>query len=119
MEDSPGQGSDPITSRYASDPGMSDLVGWFVGELPARIDSLRAAWDGHRLKDLERLAHQLRGAGMGYGFPAISDAAGTLERKLMELSSRPGAQAAALASEFDRLVDVCARACGPGSQSRS
>jgi HPt (histidine-containing phosphotransfer) domain-containing protein len=114
MADSPGQGSDPITSRYASDPEMSDLVGWFVGELPARVSSLRAAWEAQRLKDLERLVHQLRGAGMGYGFPAISEAAGSLERRLVDLAGRPAPEAAALAGEFERLVDVCARACAPG-----
>jgi len=114
MPDSPGPGSDPIISRYASDPEMSELVGLFVDELPARVSSMRAAWDNQRLRDLERLAHQLRGAGMGYGFKAISDAAGSLERRLTELTGpSPASAADKLAAEFQQLLDVCARACAP------
>lgn len=114
MADLPGPGSDPITSRYAADPEMAELVGLFVDELPGRLRSLRAAWDAHRLADLERIAHQLRGAGMGYGFSAISDAAGRLERRLSQLAGAGvEAQAAAIAREFDTLVEVCSRACAP------
>lgn len=106
-------GSDPIISSYASDPDMADLVALFVQGLPDRLRSLQAAWDGLRLRDVQRLAHQLRGTGAGYGFPAISRAAGSLEDRLVSLDGGQAA-AASLAGEYRALIDICRRAsCGP------
>jgi len=107
------QGPDPITSSFASDPDMADLVALFIQELPTRIQSLRAAWESERLSDLQRLAHQLKGTGIGYGFPAITRAAGSLENRLMNLGEDTDtAAAASLTNEYQDLIDVCQRASG-------
>src|SRR5262249_9539441 len=96
---------------FANDPEMAQLVQLFVSELPGRIDALAAAWAERRTTDLTRLAHQLKGAGGGYGFPAIGHAAGALEAGLRSLPA-PGDTAALdrLKSAFAALMDLCAKA---------
>jgi histidine phosphotransfer protein HptB len=79
--------SDRAFSRLANDLAMADLVREFVGELPARVAALEHAaadldWDAIR-----RLAHQLKGAGGSYGFPAITAAAAVVEKSLGEPES--------------------------------
>ncbi len=93
----------PIRSSLAADPEMVDLVELFVRELPQRVAALEAAasaGDG-----LRRLAHQLKGAGSGYGFAELSAAAAALERiavddtaTVVEVHARGG-----------ELVDICRR----------
>ena len=60
----------PIFSEYANDADMAELVEGFVAELPKRIEAISSAVSQSRGTDLKRLAHQLRGAAPGYGFPS-------------------------------------------------
>ena len=101
-----------IVSQFASDPDMAELVDIFITELPDRIASMNAAWNARKVPDLTRLAHQLRGASAGYGFPSIGAAAGALEEGLKQLHD-PTTQdsVATLAAEFRDLLDLCRRAC--------
>jgi len=100
-----------ILSEFAADPDMAELVELFVTELPTRVAALNAAWSGKRLTDLTRLAHQLKGASAGYGFPAIGNAAGTLEAGLKQLDAATAqASVERLAKEYRELVDLCGRA---------
>ncbi len=111
---SPQKPSGPIVSQFAADPEMAELVQLFLSELPARIAAMTTAWSGRQISDLTRMAHQLKGAGAGYGFPTIGAAAGTLESGLKKLDAA-SAQASVdrLAAEFRALVDLCSRACQP------
>jgi HPt (histidine-containing phosphotransfer) domain-containing protein len=68
----------PLHSALAGDPDLADVLPQFVRSLGARASSLRAA--AGDLVTLRRLAHQLKGAAGGYGFPLISEAAERLER---------------------------------------
>ncbi len=103
-----GENNLPLQSLYADDPDMADLVRLFVSELPDRIASAERAWRERRVEDLTRLAHQLKGAGSGYGYPAITQAAAQLERELRELNAREGV--ADVRDELDTLLDMCRRA---------
>jgi len=97
---------DPILSEYAEDPDMKDLLDTFVSELPGKIAAIRDAWDHHNHANLRRIAHQLKGAGGGYGFGVISDAAQRLESSLAQ-----GPQDLERArTELDALIDLCQRA---------
>ena len=69
----------PIHSRFASDPEMREIVALFVAELPARLGELHKAWRTGDLDRIRIMAHQLKGAGGGYGFPELSTLAGELE----------------------------------------
>lgn len=108
-------GDRPLVSQYADDPEMAELVGLFVHELPDRLRAFAAAWSEKRVEDLRRMAHQLKGAAPGYGFPAIGQAAGSLESRLKTLPPEDGAAALeSLAEEFRRLVELCTRASEGG-----
>lgn len=94
-----------LVSELSNDADMIELVEIFVADLPKRIGALSAALaDGDRAT-LARVAHQLKGAAGGYGFPAITEAAGTLEEsvKSSEAIDR-------LAAQVRQVADLCARA---------
>jgi HPt (histidine-containing phosphotransfer) domain-containing protein len=74
----------PIRSTYEDDPDMLELVQSFAEELPERARSLEDLVASERLDELQTLAHQLKGAGGGYGFQPITDVAGELEQALKE-----------------------------------
>ncbi|MFM9996361.1 MAG: Hpt domain-containing protein [Phycisphaerales bacterium] len=89
---------------------MSELVGFFVEELPARLEALRSAWTGGKTTLLARLAHQLKGAGSGYGFPQIGEAAARVEAALAGTSASSPPDLAAVNKQLRDLVDLCTRA---------
>jgi PAS domain S-box-containing protein len=71
-----------LKSAYASDPEMKGIIKEFVATLPgrmAKIDFLRRERD---MTELRRVLHQLKGAGGGYGFDALSRAATVAESAL-------------------------------------
>lgn len=101
----------PLQSAYAGDPEMAELVGMFVRELPVRLEAFVGAWRAGDREALCRMAHQLRGSGAGYGFPALSRAAADLESALRGLDgSAAGAATEAIQSKVEALLAVCRRA---------
>lgn len=107
----PGVGSGPLVSQYAHDPEMSELVTFFVEELPVRLEALRSAWTRGQTMLLARLAHQLKGAGAGYGFPQIGEAAGRVESAIGGRSPSCPPDLADVEHRMGELVALCARAC--------
>ncbi len=100
----------PVISSFADDPDMAELVSLFVDELPDRIAALTRAYETGEAAALKRLAHQLKGAGTGYGFAGISERAGVLEGRLISLASADEAEAVQrVKPELDRLLDLCRR----------
>jgi HPt (histidine-containing phosphotransfer) domain-containing protein len=75
---------DPLHSSYAADPDMREIVREFALELPGRADVLESLLAARAWKDLSVLAHQLKGAGGGYGFAPVSELAGGLEQALRD-----------------------------------
>lgn len=70
----------PVYSDMRGDPDFSELLEMFVGEMATRRSELREA---HTRGDLERvrtMAHQLKGAGGGYGFSGLTEVAAALEQ---------------------------------------
>ncbi len=105
-----------LTSEYATDPDMRDLVAEFVDAMPARALALQVALAEQRLRDLQRLAHQLKGAAGGYGFPTLGSAAGILESTLKSpgLKSADPAPLDRIRTQVDDLIALCSRAvAGP------
>ncbi len=98
---------DAIRSSNEGDPDMVEIVREFASDLPNRVRRLEELLAQGDFEELERVAHQLKGAGGGYGFPQITEAAAVLE-----LALRDGAdtsrvkQGAALLSETLRAVMV-------------
>jgi len=93
----------PLTSDMADDEDMAELVEQFVATVPERVGALRAASVTGDRVCLARLAHQLKGAAGGYGFPRISESAAALEAACR--SDDP----AAVADTLDELVRLLSR----------
>ena len=90
---------DPIRSIYEDDPDMLEIVREFAAELPDRIAELASKLEAGQLRELQTMAHQLKGAGGGYGFDQVTDAAAVLEQALKD---EDGAE---------RVQDCCRTLC--------
>ena len=102
-QDSPHNAA--IVSKLANDPDMAEIVKLFVDELPGRVEAIENSLTRQDFDALVRLAHQLKGAAGGYGFPQITDAARTLEE-----SAQATKDLDRLATEVRELGDLCQRA---------
>lgn len=98
-------GSRPIKSTLSNDPDMIELIQMYVEEMPERIAELERSWQGTRLDELTRFAHQLKGASAGYGFEQVGDAAAKLEQTLR--LGIPDMER--IKTELDELVSLCGR----------
>lgn len=94
-----------LVSTFATDPDMQELVGVFIEELGSHIDKIQSALSSGQLDEVRSIAHQLKGAGGGYGFMPITEAALTLETAV-----KTQANLAAITKAMDELVDLCKRA---------
>ena len=95
-------GAAPLVSALAADAEIARLLDGFVGRLPERLGAMERALGARDLVGLADLAHQLKGAATGYGFPTITEAAAELEA----VAAARGEVERALAA----LADVCRRA---------
>lgn len=75
-----GQIPDVLVSELAGDEEFGELVDMFVEELPKRVSLIAKALAETKFEVLQALAHQLKGAAGGYGFPTISDSARAIEK---------------------------------------
>ena len=91
---------DPIRSTYEADPDMLEIVREFAHELPERIARVESLLAARSFAELQTLAHQLKGAGGGYGFPIITEVAAALERALKSGEAEPVVK--------DRAGELCA-----------
>ena len=98
---------EPLKSEFAGDEEMMELVEFFVSDLREKIEAINEAWQSEDGTRLRRLAHQLKGAGGGYGFPTITEAAGDLEHDLIDNQMR----LSAVNEKVEALILLCRRAC--------
>lgn len=99
-----------LRSEFADDPDMKEILTMFIQEMPERVGQLRQFWDSRQLENLKRQAHQLKGAGGGYGYPSISETAGKLENSLATaLGGATDEQLTRIKTQLDELVDLCQR----------
>lgn len=109
MSSIPSGERQPLFSTFKDDPDMAELVQAFVAELPDRLAAMQRSLDEGDLATVIRSIHQLRGAGGGYGFDPISQAAGTIEDAYR---SRPEANRSldSFRGQVDALIELCRRA---------
>ncbi|MCG6154761.1 Hpt domain-containing protein [Rubinisphaera margarita] len=79
IADSASLQSTPVRSLYAADEDFQELLEYFVGALPERRMQLLANLEEGDVAMLKGIAHQLKGAGGGYGYPGLTDVAHRLE----------------------------------------
>ncbi len=90
-----------IQSEYADDPDLADILDEFVAGLPDTVSAMREAMANNHYEKLQRGAHQLKGAGGGYGYPSLTETAKVLE----DAANAKDAEAAKLA--FGELCALC------------
>ncbi len=93
-----------LRSEYQDDPEMADLIVLFLDELGPRVDSIRSAWQARDAEQVRRIAHQIKGAAGGYGYPTISRVAQRLEASFDRDHSAALESARA---DLHELIDLC------------
>jgi HPt (histidine-containing phosphotransfer) domain-containing protein len=93
----------PIHSEFASDADFREVLVAFVDAVPARCRLLAELHKAGALEELARHAHQLKGAGGGYGFPEVSGAGAELQQACR------AQDAARIAQSLAQLLDVLGR----------
>ena len=93
----------PIRSTFTDDIDFAELLHEFVATIPEKRSAVRDLERKGALDELRVLAHQLKGASGGYGFPGLSEAAAELEQSCKTRESDHIARAA------DRIVDYLNR----------
>lgn len=88
-----------IPAPMAEDPAFQELVRSFVNELPGRVAAAHAAAVAGDIERVRTLAHQLKGAGAGYGFPDVSTRAAKLETLAVVGDDPPAIHGAIVALE--------------------
>ncbi len=68
-----------VVSEYADDPALAGILEVFVTGLTGKVHAMKDHLANGNLDELERLAHQLKGAGGSYGYPIITEAAAGIE----------------------------------------
>ena len=102
-----------LRSEMANDPEIAELVEEFVGELPSRIGALSSALgDGDAIR-LRTLAHQLKGAAGGYGFPTIGHVAKRVEEECLRADGSAAELLERARSGVDELINLCRQASRP------
>lgn len=99
----------PLRSQYAGDADMAELLEVFLSELSERTERLRGLLREGRYEELRTLAHQLKGAAGGYGYPTVSAAAAALENTIRSSAPLSG-EASQVKASVEELVALCARA---------
>ena len=69
----------PLRSELAGEPEMQEVLEAFQAGLTGHVREMDAALAGGDFGRLQRIAHQLKGAGGSYGYPALTQAAAALE----------------------------------------
>jgi HPt (histidine-containing phosphotransfer) domain-containing protein len=91
---------------------MRELIELFISEMPGKINELRLLSDSGDLVKLQRLAHMLKGACGGYGFPTLGQAAAKIEDSLKSQAGASGSTDEALAritTDVRALIDLFGR----------
>lgn len=68
-----------VRSTLADDGDFADLLRAFADTIPQKREAVRALHREGAVDQLRVWAHQLKGAGGGYGFPGLTEAATELE----------------------------------------
>jgi CheY-like chemotaxis protein len=90
-----------LLSQLAGDPDVAGILDPFVARLDPQARAMHGALAQGRYADLQRAAHQMKGAGGSYGYPALTEAAKALEE------AAKNEDPAGAASALERLAALC------------
>lgn len=96
----------PVYSEFQNDEDFRELLEEFAVAIPDRLKSVEMLLAAADWQELSRVAHQIKGAGGGFGFPELSEKASSLEQACKEaVIERIAADAAELIA-FARRIRV-------------
>lgn len=104
------QPPEPLMSEFAQDGDMIEIIQRFLDELPSRMSSIHMAMETEDEDRLRRMAHQLKSAAAGYGFPSITESAAMIEQTLLEHE----ADLSLIEERVEDLLTLCQRALRGG-----
>lgn len=97
-----------------NDPEDAELIEYFLGELPNRVEAINSAATNEDLEQLKTIAHQLKGSAPNFGFPAIGSAAALLECDIRALDESVS-DIEGVRAQVDSLVSLCQSYISPSS----
>lgn len=102
--------NEPIPSTLVQDdPSYAEIVEEFVKGLAGRLEMLETALRDKDFAQLTAAAHQLKGAGGGYGYSVLTEKAAQLESLAKALAIDD------CASALEELKQLCRRVVVGGS----
>ena len=102
--DSLSNSSEPIASELVlEDESFEEIVTQFVEGLEERVKTMQDALNTTDYEALRVAAHQLKGSGGGYGYPALTHQAAELEKLATDRALDH------CIAEFDKLKELCSR----------
>jgi signal transduction histidine kinase/DNA-binding response OmpR family regulator len=103
----PESSAGPLPSTFATDPKYARLLERFVSRLPERVAKLTTHLAADDMDGLRHTLHNLKGAGHGYGFTAITEIAAHAEDAIKSQATRE-----TIAVEVNALVQLIRRVDG-------
>lgn len=96
----------PVFSEFQDDEDFRELLEEFAVAIPDRLQMVETLLAAADWKELSRMAHQLKGAGGGFGFPELSEKARSLEEACNEAAIERIVTDAAELIAFARRIRV-------------
>jgi len=90
-----------LRSCFADHREMKQVLSEFIAGLPEQVRQMAQLLNDHDAVALKRTVHQLKGAGGGYGFPSVTDAAARAERRILD-----GQPLAEVEKEVRELIEL-------------
>lgn len=94
-----------LHSELQDEPDMLPLIEHFVCRLIDKADRMLELLKSRRFDEIAQLAHQLKGAGGGYGYPTLSEAA-----RAVEFAAKQDPQIENLLHLIGELSELCQQA---------
>lgn len=98
----PQSSVETLISDFADDPDMAEIIEMFIDGLSDRIESITTAFEDRNFTTVSGIAHQLKGAAGGYGYPSLSELAFEVEQL-----AKQNADDAQIEEALDLLIGQC------------
>ncbi len=100
-------GGDRIISRLADNPRVMKILPEFIEGLPHKVNAMVDLLSRNDLAELQKVVHQLRGAGGGYGFDLITEPASRAEEAIKTTQALE-----VITAEINSLIEIIRRIDG-------
>ena len=104
-----------IISKWANDPDLREISEFFLTEMPTFMQKLKDALAAADMRQVSRLAHDLKGSGPNAGFDILQERARSLEQAALAEQTHTVKQ---LIDEVEKIIPrLSAGPAPPASES--